>query len=231
MRRIVLLVAALLIAAPQAFAQGPYVGASVGGDITRVSGINSDDAIGSGESVSWSLRVGTPIAERFGVELQFVRPAQMTHDDTPQAIPLGGSLAGLGLAPIFAAEEIFPPIAPIPISITVHSAQRNTTLGTTAWVRQQVTPRFAMVYLGGVAFSRVTRRFSYDVTTGGPILASLTALLPAATETVEYGVGPIVGAEGRIGMTQHLQLVPGIRLQSVSGMWDVRPEVGLNWQF
>src|SRR4051812_17401685 len=164
--------AALSIAAPNAFAQGPYVGASIGADIARFSGVDDGGNTGSGEALSWSLRIGTPLAERFGVELQFVRPQEITHEDGPQSLPLTGALGSVGFAALATpAGTQLTPLVPT-INISVSTAQRHTSLGTTAWVRQQITPRVAMVYLGGIAFSRVTRRFSYDITVP-PILAGL----------------------------------------------------------
>jgi hypothetical protein len=224
--------------ASPAFAQGPYVSASIGGDIVRVSGADGVDTQGSGEAVSWSLRVGTPIASRFGVELEFAHPQEITETTTPDVrilkelqgvsyrfvdgVTVPGSYtvtpATVGLSPI-----VFPPI-----NISVTTSQRNTTLATTAWVRQQVTSRFALQYLGGISFNRITREFSYS-TTGVPNI--FAGLVPRSQRSIEYAVGPVVGTEARIGMTEHLQLVPGVRLQTIADGWLVRPAVSLAWEF
>jgi hypothetical protein len=51
----------------------------------------------------------------------------------------------------------------------------------------------------------------------------------------EYGVGPVAGIEARIRMTEHVRLVPGVRIHGLGGPisegWLVRPSVGLSWAF
>jgi len=41
----------------------------------------------------------------------------------------------------------------------------------------------------------------------------------------------MVGFEGHVGLSEHVQLVPGIRMLSIAGQWIVRPAVGLGWSF
>jgi hypothetical protein len=204
------------------FAQSPYVGASLGADITRFDGVVGESSDGSGEALSWALKVGTPVVSHFGVELEFSRP-QAISQDTSQPITYLPALANLGSAIGTVPDIAFP-------SFSVRTSQRNTTIATTAWVRQQVSPRFSMQYHGGIAFVRVTREFSYDFPTG--FLSSIaSSLLPRSSTTIEYNVGPIVGADARIGMTEHAWLVPGVRFEGLSGGWLVRPAVGLAWEF
>lgn len=212
--------------ASPAFAQGPYVSASIGGDIVRVSGADGVDTQGSGEAVSWSLRVGTPIASRFGVELEFAHPQEITETTTPD-VRILNTLPGTAFAFNDGSAVVSPIVFP-PINISVTTSQRNTTLATTAWVRQQVTSRFALQYLGGISFNRITREFSYS-TTGVPNI--FAGLVPRSQRSIEYAVGPVVGTEARIGMTEHLQLVPGVRLQTIADGWLVRPAVSLAWEF
>jgi hypothetical protein len=95
-------------------------------------------------------------------------------------------------------------------------------------VRQQVTSRFAMQYLGGISFNRVITEYSYS-TSGMPNIYA--GLVPRSQRSIDYGVAPVVGTEARIGMTDHLQLVPGIRLQTIGDSWLLRPAVSLAWQF
>lgn len=220
--RAALLAALVAIIATPAFAQSPYVAASVGGDIARLSGVDGTTTTGSGEAVSWSLRVGTPVASRFGVELEFTRPQEITSTDTPDVRLLGGTYT------VIAESTIVSPIVFPPINVTVRTAKRNTSLSTVAWVRQQVTSRFAMQYLGGIAFTRTSTGFTYNATGVPNVFA---ALVPRSSRAIDYGVAPVVGAEARIGVTDHLQLVPGIRLQTISGGWLVRPAVALAWAF
>jgi hypothetical protein len=56
-------------------------------------------------------------------------------------------------------------------------------------------------------------------------------LPPFESESVIYGVRPMVGLESRIGLTEHVDLVPGLRLHAGENVWLVRPAVGLNWRF
>jgi hypothetical protein len=57
--------------------------------------------------------------------------------------------------------------------------------------------------------------------------------VPARTSSsaTTYDVGPLVGVEGAIGLTEHVQLTPGIRLHGIEGGWLLRPSVGLGWTF
>ena len=92
-----------------------------------------------------------------------------------------------------------------------------------------------MVYLGGVGFSRVVREIEF----GFPrlIVPLPPGILPSSysTRTTQYAVGPVVGVEMRAGMTEHMQLVAGLRAhtvgQSVVDGWMIRPSVGLAWKF
>src|SRR5215208_6754855 len=76
----------LLLALVQpAAAQSGYVSASLSGDVARFSHAESslsDDDSGSGEALSFALRVGTGIGERWGVELEFARPQEIEREMT-----------------------------------------------------------------------------------------------------------------------------------------------------
>lgn len=56
-------------------------------------------------------------------------------------------------------------------------------------------------------------------------------LPPLRDRVVSYATGPLVGFEARVSLTDHVQFVPGVRIQSVSGGWLIRPGVGLGWAF
>ena len=109
------------------------------------------------------------------------------------------------------------------------------TLGTVAWVRQSVGSNADLVYFAGMAFmrSRYEQTTSFGRTAAVP--ASLIVPFPQTTELTRYGVGPLVGMEARIGLTDRLWLEPGIRLQTLDtdmgGGWLLRPGVGLGWFF
>jgi hypothetical protein len=68
----------IFVATPvAASAQGPYVAASVFGDIVRTSHTESsfDNDTGSGEAIGFAVKVGTPVGSTWGVELEFARPS------------------------------------------------------------------------------------------------------------------------------------------------------------
>ena len=73
MRTTVLAVVFAFIAAA-VHAQSPYVAATIGADVSRLSHTDSNLSSGpSGDSevVSWSLRVGTDVGQNWGTELEF----------------------------------------------------------------------------------------------------------------------------------------------------------------
>ena len=41
----------------------------------------------------------------------------------------------------------------------------------------------------------------------------------------------MVGVEGRVGLSDHVRVVPGLRLLAAGGGWTIRPAVGLAWEF
>ena len=108
--------------------------------------------------------------------------------------------------------------------------RRNTTLDTLAWVAQPVGSRVDLVYLGGIAFNRIVEDISFQFTR-----RIVGIVVPNSTRTITYDVGPVAGIEARIALTDHVRLVPGVRLQSLGGNaaqgWLVRPSAGLSWQF
>ena len=88
--------------APPAFAQGAYVGAFLVGEIVRLDQYDSraEDS-GNGESLGFALRLGSPIGAKWGVELEFVRPGEITSNQVPQILP--AILSGHGLSRAFRA--------------------------------------------------------------------------------------------------------------------------------
>jgi hypothetical protein len=214
-----------VVGAAPASAQSPYVGASIAADITRFDGVAGEASPGSGEAFSWAIKVGTPVVSRFGVELEFSRPQEISRQESTQPIPLEAAI-GVGSSIGSLPQFIIP-------SFSVRTAQRNTTIATTAWVRQEVTPRFSMQYHGGIAFVRTSREFSYDfpIAEIGILGDIASSLFPRSNTTIDYSVGAIVGADARIGMTEHAWLVPGVRLQGLPDGWIVRPSIGVAWEF
>ncbi|MGH9258033.1 MAG: outer membrane beta-barrel protein [Vicinamibacterales bacterium] len=213
-----------LVAVP-AFAQGPYVGASVGMDVSRFTHVEAagfNDLDTGGEVLNFSLRVGTAVGERWGVELGFTRPNELERQSR-RGFPI--PLLANALAPVGIDIGVA-----FPIFDSTRVERRNSTLETLAWVAQPVGDRVDLVYLGGLAFNRITEdiRFQFTRRIAGIVV-------PNSTRTVTYNVGPVAGLDARIGLTDHVQLVPGVRLQTLGGDgnqgWLVRTSAGLNWQF
>jgi hypothetical protein len=209
-------------------AQGGYVSASLVGDIARFDRVEGTAAgeSGSGEALGFGLRVGTPLGSRWGVELEFVRPSEISSEFSPEILPLLTDPLFSALPPVGSSLDLdltFPSY-----SYDVRTKQRNTTIAATVWIAQRLTPKFSLSYLGGISFGRTTREIEFAFQ---PIRFPILPIPNLTTETTTYDVGPLVGLEGSIVLTEHVQLVPGIRLHGVEGGWLLRPAVGLGWVF
>jgi hypothetical protein len=217
-------------------AQSTYVGASALADVARFGSTGFGRSSG-GEAFGGAIRVGTAIADRWGLDLEFARPGEIEQDysfDFAVGIPALTSLVGLrpgtavqpGAMPVGGGRigSIFPP----PFSVT--TTQRHSTLTVMPWVRQSLGSRADIVYLGGLALLRTTSRTNY-----GGVIRLLGGSSGIGESTVSYGSAPAVGLDVRVAMTEHLRLVPGVRLLAVDegGQtgWLTRPSVGLQWTF
>jgi hypothetical protein len=224
--------AAIGCASPAA-AQGTYVGASLTGDIVRFSRSETRgarDVSDGGEAIGFALRVGTPLGATWGVEAEFARPSEIENEGAPDVFPAAyRSVINVGLV----VPDITPVIYP-PISYRVRMSTRTTTFSTGLWAKQDLSARVALVYSGGAAFNRTEREVEYSY--GAiplPRLAQIEAILPPSslTEAIHYSVRPFVGIGARIGMTEHLELVPAARLHGIESGVLIRPSVGLGWTF
>jgi hypothetical protein len=202
----------------------PYVGGAVYADIVRASG--PDDQPGSGEVIGGSLRIGTSLAAQWGVDFEVGRSGDIEWR------PDVSILAELtSTVPSFVGVLPGITIFPTP-EITVRS--QLSTLTTMLWWRQEVSDRFDLVYLGGAAFTRtqMDSHISYPQLTvpgRGELLLPQTPIF--AQESVDYHAGVVVGIDGGIEMTEHLRLVPGLRMMTVASRWIIRPSAGLQWVF
>jgi hypothetical protein len=213
------------------FAQSPYVGADLVGDVLRNTHSESTlglDVPSGGEAIGFALRVGTPLGSRWGIELEFARPGEI-ETEFNGAIPLASSveiLTTLARAPGgITAAQLFP--SPLPYRL--RSSQRHSTLATMVWFNQSLSPKISLVYLAGMGFYRAT----YESEARFDILPASTipVVFPPITKTVTYGVRPLAGFEARIKLTDHVDLVPGVRLHGLESAWLLRPAVGLAWNF
>ena len=228
----VLWVLIAVFGASRASAQGVYVGGAIAAEVvrttsTRSGGTTYDD--GSGEAFGGAIRVGTFITERLGVEVEYFRPAELESDGDGIFYPaaelgtLSYSFNGVTPAGIFPALPYF--------SQTMRVRTSTTSALLTA--RQPIGSRAELVYLGGVGFSRVVRESEYGFSGAFPVDARIRN--PYSERTTQYAAGPVVGVEMRAGMTEHAQLVAGLRVhtlgQAVVDGWMIRPSIGLAWKF
>jgi hypothetical protein len=221
-----------LVAGP-AFAQSPYVGAALVGDVFRTTHSEStggQDFSAGGETIGFALRVGTPLGSRWGVELEFTRPGEIETDFTGGSIPLANWIEIVTSSTMTPIGSTAAQVFPVPPFYRFRATQRNTTLSTTAWVNQELSPRVSLVFLAGMGFHRTTNESEsrFDLL---PVDIARPGLIPWRTKTVTYGVRPLAGLEARIGLTDHIDLVPGIRLHGLDNGWLLRPAVGLDWKF
>jgi hypothetical protein len=225
---------AVVAAARAAGAQSTYVGATLFGDIVRTThteSVSFDENPGSGETIGFALRAGTPIGSNWGVELEYARPSQI-KSGAQLVYPLylsplaSGQLSDL----LGAAPTIFPP--PYPIPLAIETRDRHNTVSAMLWALQSVTDRVALVYLGGVAFNRLEREYAYGFS-DVPVIASpgLTQIPFVSSRTIAYSTRPVVGLESWIGLTDHVTLAPGVRLHGVQDGWSLRPGIGIAWSF
>lgn len=200
-----------------AIAQEPYVGVALVGNIVRTSGLVETD----GETLGWSLRAGTPLGERWGVDAEFVYPAAIESTSSIEPFLTGSGFTTS--SPVFLS---------LPTLYQESRSSRHSTLSASGWVRQRAGDRTELMYHGGVVFALFERTLQVRY----PELPAFPGLSPIRlpnidTSTRSYGVGPLVGMDARIRMTNHLRLVPGVRLIGFGGVLIVRPAVGMHWVF
>jgi hypothetical protein len=240
MRRAVLVLSCVLLAAP-AFGQSAYVVGSINAEISRMSRAESSGFEfpgGDGEVLGGSLRVGTALSDRWGLELEFARGAEVEDETTigPRILPAPPiSFTSTGGVTFGGGVLVGPELAPIRLSSTLRVRRSNPTLGTTAWIRQSVSDSVDLVYSGGLAFTRSATEqessFSFTLPPGLVVPSQVT-------RTTLYSVGPLVGMDAQIQLTDHVRLVPGIRLKALDDAgtgsgngWLARAGVGLGWFF
>jgi hypothetical protein len=217
------------IAVP-AFAQGGYIGAFLVSDVVRMNQYDSTlrDS-GNGEALGFALRLGSSLGAKWGVELEFVRPGEITTEQSPQILPLLATTPNVSVPSLPGLPvSVYDPLTFPSFSYQFRATQRRTTLSAAVWARQEISRRFSLAYLGGVAFGRTNSEVEISYL---PIRPTILPISPAISESVIYDVGPMVGVEGRIRMAGQVDLVPGLRLHAIDGGWMIRPALGLAWAF
>lgn len=215
-----------LCAAPAPASAQTYVAAVLGADLARSYESSSDGVSypgGDRDALSWALRAGTAFGSRWGVELEFNRGGELESQNSP--VTYAGLFDIPATAP-GALSLIYP-------SPTVETEQRTMTWNATAWVKQPIGSRADLVVLAGSGFSQVTQETEFSFAFPSQIPGITRA--PYMTKSTAYGAGPIVGVETRIRMTDHLELTPGLRVQSLGNALTqgivIRPSVALGWTF
>lgn len=250
-RSIGFFVVALFVGAAPAMAQGVYVNASAGVSVLRFGGVEDGGITGlsrNGEPGSWSMRVGAPLGSRWGIELEFVRTLESKEETTidllrgiPAGLPGGFTVSGLYSVNPSAIQwtsagdvTVISSSLSSPFDVRYRAREQQSSLVPTVWFRTDVSRRIAMVFLGGVAFNRTARETEFSLPTlpiFSPVAPIRSTLAPSSTKSTQYGTGAAVGIEARIGLTDHVQLIPGVRMQGLGGGWSLRPAVGMGWQF
>jgi Outer membrane protein beta-barrel domain len=243
--RVCLVVLVLLAMVSPAAAQSTYAGGSLIGEFARFGGIDVDDDARmpsrveplsrSWETLGFDLRVGRALGEHWGVELSFARGGNHEQRQTNRLLSLL-TTPSTGLDPTFPGFiRTLPTLPPFPIpdiEFELRSEQQHTTLDTVAWLRQEISDRVDLVFLGGVSFNRVELEQSIGIS-DNRFAFSLPA--PSQIETDHYGVGPVVGAEAVIDLWNQAAVTTGVRLHGINtdgfGGWLIRPSVGLRWTF
>jgi hypothetical protein len=218
-----------LAAGTPAFAQAPYVSVSLGADVQQLSHVEggvSSRAVPDGATLSWALRVGTSIEDRWGVELEHVRAAE-----TEKEIDYTPGVSWLDFDVLTSGTSL-PTVPAIPRTVFSQRAttrRQQASIAPLAWIRTEISDAIGVVFLGGVAFNRTRSETDFTIDVPPNLLPFIT--VPADSTTVLFSTSAIAGVEARVRLTEHVRLVPGVRIQGVSGGWIVRPAVGLGWQF
>ena len=235
MTRFAVVVASLLCAGA-AWAQGAYVGGAVAAEVVRTSSSKSGGTTydsGNGEAFAGAIRVGTFLTERFGVELEHFRPGQIESDAGGPIYLANAGDVGYSFTATGATASGLYDLVPSFLSQTVRVRTSTTSALLTA--RQSLGGRVDLVYLGGIGFSRVVRQIEYGFPRLAIPLPAVSPIQNYSTRITQYAAGPVVGVEVWAGMTDHAQVVAGLRVhtlgQSVVDGWMIRPSVGLAWKF
>ena len=228
MRRAALGIVVLLAGVVPASAQSTYVAGAIGADLLRYGGTESEfepELENNGEALSLAVRVGTPLGDRWGVEAEFARSGVIANaSEAAVPLPIPQDFVSLGLPYRWSSSSV------VPFLYRTETRQRTTTFAASAWLRQDLTSRMALAYMAGLGFFRSEHDWIVSVEAPPGVLAVITVPAMSTTSTT-YGVKPLVGLEGRLRVTDRVELVPGVRLQGLDGGWLVRPSVAAAWLF
>ncbi|HEY6361557.1 MAG TPA: hypothetical protein VIX63_10665 [Vicinamibacterales bacterium] len=230
---------ALSLWASPTFAQ-VYIGGAVGLDTTLVTSFESAGALQpdrGGTTPALAVRAGIALGQRWGAEVEVAHAFTIERSDTSD----GSILAAGARAPVRITWtsvgdfgiDAFPPIRFAP-TFHIESEQQLTAVNALAWVSYAMSSRIDLVLAAGAAFNRTSVeqrvRFEPVLLPGFPAGLPIDLFAPSM-RVVNYGVGPVVGVETRIGLGDHLRVVPALRMSTAFSGWSVRPTVGVAWMF
>jgi hypothetical protein len=215
---VVFIVLVTMSSATPVFAQRTSVSASLVGNLAVADEVTRQPFAPpsrDSRSMGMALRVAQPLAERWGFELEWMWAAETESFTT---------------YPIIRFDEPGVPSSGIDRNTEGRDTlwQQYMTIGATTWFSQSMTERVTLVYSAGIGLTR--QREKEESRYDDPAVAAMFPGPSSFTYTI-YGIAPLLGLDARIGLTEHLQLVPGIRVQPHSGLWLMRPGVGVAWAF
>lgn len=207
-------------------AQSTTISASLIGNIVRTDSLDTelpfvDNLSPNGSSVGVALRVTQALADRWGVELEFALPGDIESEATRQTT-ISSTLSPTPPPP-FSFQVL------TPVSYRIATRRQHLTIGTTAWFKQSIGGKTSLVYSAGVGLLRMRQELEYDFSS---VIPGLTIPFPPSGVTsISYAVAPLLGLDAQIALSEHVRLVPGIRVQPHSSMWLLRPGIGVGWTF
>ena len=185
-----------------AFAQSTYVGAAVVGDVLRST--HSESALAPKCPGRWrSHRIraacGNAARQPMGRRAR-IHPAGRNRNGVQRRDPVGEQYRGLIASPtrVVPGGITLPHMFPSPLPYRLRSTQRHSTLSTTVWFNQSLSPKsLAGLSCGdGLPSDHVRKRVPFR---DSAARITLPAGFPSVTtKTITYGVRPLAGFEARI---------------------------------
>jgi len=187
-------------------AEGPYVSVSAVADVKRFSGDPATNVL-DGQAAGIAAAFGSSLGARWDLEVGFDAPRDSANS-RPRVVTV--------------RREV----------ISLQSRTRNRALSVEALIRFRArrAGRVQIGYLCGLSFLRLHRHFDTLAPADTP-----ESLVPRPTELLSYGMAPTVGVDAHLGVTDHLIVVPAVRVSAfnfdgVSGVL-LRPRIGVGWVF
>jgi hypothetical protein len=184
------------------------VGAGVLADVKRFSGDPSVPTL-DGQAIAGAVTAGSSLSDRWDIEIGIEVPASTSHLE-PHPVVVGKA------GTITLQDRIQNRVIAVPVLIRFRGASYR---------------RVQVGYLFGLSVVRLDRQFDTLAPAGTP-----AALVPKTHEELGYGAAPVLGFDARIAITDHLAVVPSLRVEALNVVTQVsgiliRPQAGLRWTF